>query len=45
MPKHATARIEDAELRMQEPPSAEEMGRRKKSQNMLRSLMESSRNR
>ena len=29
MPKHATARIEDTELRMDSPPSAEEMERRR----------------
>jgi hypothetical protein len=40
MPKHATARIEDAELRMKEPPSAEEMERREEIAAMLLSLME-----
>ncbi len=39
MPKHATARIEDAELRMKEPPSDEEMEYRKKIAEMLRSKM------
>jgi rubrerythrin len=39
MPKDATARIEDAELRMKEPPSAEEMEHRKKMAEMLRSRM------
>jgi rubrerythrin len=39
MPKHATARIEDAELRMKEPPSDEEMEYRKKIAEMLLSKM------
>lgn len=39
MPKHATARIEDAELRTEEPPSAEEMEHRKKIAEMLRAKM------
>jgi len=39
MPKHATARIEDAELRMKAPPSAEEMKRRKQFAAELLSLM------
>lgn len=40
MPKHAIARIEDADLRMKEPPSAEEMAHRKKMAEMLRARME-----
>jgi putative alpha-1,2-mannosidase len=39
MPKHATARIEDMELKIQEPPSAEEMEQRKQLASALRSLM------
>lgn len=40
MPKDATARIEDAEPRIEESPSAEEMARREEIAEMLRSLME-----
>ncbi|HEY2295822.1 MAG TPA: hypothetical protein VGM86_34400 [Thermoanaerobaculia bacterium] len=40
MPKHATARIEDAELKMKEPASPEDMERREKIAEMLLSLME-----
>ena len=40
MPKHATARIEDIERRMQEPPSAEEMARREEIAEMLLALMD-----
>jgi hypothetical protein len=40
MPKHATARIEGAELRMQESPSAEEMEYRKKIAEMLLARMD-----
>jgi hypothetical protein len=40
MPQHATARIEVAELRMKEPPSAEEMERRKEVASLLLSLMD-----
>jgi hypothetical protein len=40
MPKHATARIEDVEHRMQEPPSAEEMARREEIAEMLLALMD-----
>ncbi|MFL6234077.1 MAG: hypothetical protein ACJ76N_13160 [Thermoanaerobaculia bacterium] len=40
MPKDATARIEDAELRMKEPPSAEEMERRKEVASRLLTLMD-----
>jgi hypothetical protein len=39
MPKHATVRIEDAALRMKDPPSAEEMKRRKQFAAELRSRM------
>jgi hypothetical protein len=35
MPKHATARIKDAEPRIEESPSAEEMEYRKKIAEML----------
>jgi len=35
MPKHATARIEDVELRMKETPSPEEMAWREKMAEML----------
>lgn len=35
MPKHATARIEDVELKVEEPPSAEEMAWREKMAKML----------
>ena len=40
MPKHATARIEEIERKMHEPPSAEEMEYRKKIAEMLRSKMD-----
>jgi hypothetical protein len=40
MPKHATARIEDMELRMREPASPEDMEYRKKIAEMLRSKMD-----
>jgi len=40
MPKHATAKIEDKERRLQEQPSTEEMARREEIAEMLRSLME-----
>jgi putative alpha-1,2-mannosidase len=40
MPKHATARIEDVELKIQEPPSAEEMEQRKQLASALCSLMD-----
>jgi hypothetical protein len=40
MPKHATARIEEAELRTHEPPSAEEMERRREVASMLLALMD-----
>lgn len=40
MPKHATARIEEIERKMQEPPSPEEMAHREKIAEMLLSLME-----
>jgi hypothetical protein len=40
MPKHATARIEDVELKIQEPPSAEEMEQRKQLASALLSLMD-----
>jgi hypothetical protein len=40
MPKHATARIEDIERKMQEPPSAEEMERRKEVAAKLLALMD-----
>lgn len=40
MPKHATARIEDAELKIQEPPSAEEMERREEIASLLLSLLD-----
>ena len=39
MPKHATARIEEIERKMQEPPTPEEMARREEIAEMLRSLM------
>ena len=39
MPKHATARIDDSTLRMDSPPSAEEMERRKEMASLLRSRM------
>jgi hypothetical protein len=39
MPKHATASIGDTELRMDSPPSAEEMERRQKLASLLRSRM------
>jgi hypothetical protein len=39
MPKHATARIEDAELMMREPPSDEEMARREEMAERLLALM------
>jgi hypothetical protein len=40
MPKRATPRIEDAALRMKEPPSAEEMERREEVASLLLSLMD-----
>jgi hypothetical protein len=40
MPKHATARIEDMELRMREPASAEEMARREELAEMILALMD-----
>lgn len=40
MPKHATAKIEDAELRMKEPASPEDMARRKEVAARLLSLMD-----
>jgi hypothetical protein len=40
MPKHATARIEDVELKIQDPPSAEEMEQRKQLASALLSLMD-----
>jgi hypothetical protein len=40
MPKHATARIEDAEHRMKEPVSPENMERRKEVAARLLSLMD-----
>jgi hypothetical protein len=40
MPKHATARIEDVELKTQEPASAEEMERREQVASLLLSLMD-----
>ncbi len=40
MPKHATARIEDNERKMQEPPSAAERTRGEEIAEILRSLME-----
>ena len=40
MPRHATARIEDVELKTQEPPSAEEMDRREEVASLLLSLLD-----
>ena len=40
MPKHATARIGDAELKMREPASAEEMARREESAERLLALID-----
>jgi hypothetical protein len=40
MPTHATAKIEDVELKIQEPPSAEEMEQRKQLASALLSLMD-----
>ena len=40
MPKHATAKIEKIERKMQEPPSAEERARGEEIAEILRSLME-----
>ena len=40
MPRHATAKIEDVELKIQEPPSAEEMERREEVASLLLSLMD-----
>jgi hypothetical protein len=40
MPKHAPARIEDVELKTQEPASAEEMERREQVASLLLSLMD-----
>jgi hypothetical protein len=40
MPKHATAKVEDMELKTQEPASAQEMERRKQVASVLRSLMD-----
>jgi len=40
MSKHATAKVEDAELKMQEPALPEDMERRKEVAAMLLSLMD-----
>jgi hypothetical protein len=40
MPRHATAKIEDVDLKIQEPPSAEEMERREEVASLLLSLMD-----
>lgn len=40
MPKHATAKIEETELRMKEPVSPEDMARREEIAEMLLALME-----
>jgi len=40
MPKHATTKTEDVELKTQEPVSAQEMGQRKQLASSLRSLMD-----
>jgi rubrerythrin len=40
MPKHATVRIEDADMKMNEPASAEEMAHREEIASLLLSLMD-----